>query len=72
MITERFSHGSAFLAKKYDAAIIPWVVLYNSELVFPNEFNYHGFVGASSGGVNLGMHGSMSPHEMNNVLICKG
>ena len=38
----------------------------------PNEFNYHGFVGASSGGVNLGMHGSMSPHEMNNVLICKG
>ena len=29
-------------------------------------------MGASSGGVNLGMHCSMSPHEMNNVLICKG
>ena len=38
----------------------------------PNDFNYHGFVGASSGGMNLGMHGSMSPHEMNIVLICKG
>ncbi len=38
----------------------------------PNAAGYNGFVHSAGGSPGLGQHGSMSSHEMNNVLLARG
>ena len=38
----------------------------------PNAAGYNGFVHSTGGAPGLGQHGSMSRHEMNNVLLARG
>ena len=38
----------------------------------PNDAGYDGYVHSSGGQPGLGQHGSMSRHEMNNVLLARG
>ena len=38
----------------------------------PNDAGYNGFVHSAGGAPGLGQHGSMSRHEMNNVLLARG
>ena len=38
----------------------------------PNDAGYNGYVHSTGGAPGLGQHGSMSRHEMNNVLLARG
>ena len=38
----------------------------------PNSAGYNGFANAAGGAPGFGQHGSMSKHDMNNVLLARG